>query len=261
MSKLLFGLFVLVFGSLLFVTTTARAEILSGADWVGMFIATNSPSGGDAPILAKWANTCADASLVVPLADGTYNFPAGAGFNKAPAHNGSCVFANPATLTTPYNGLFEFRYMSNGKNFIHRDFNPANAPLSQAISGRVWVPTIIIGTPQVTCQGLTASIQVNWTNTVGITGFKIERAENAGFTLNLVTLSPSWPPGSTAYIDSGLALNKTYYYRITANGIDGTTQVANSNPFGSTPISCFAWVQTTGGDIHTNGAISTPTGP
>ena len=67
-------------------------------------------------------------------------------------------------------------------------------------------------------------------NSVNETGFTIQRAENSGFTKNLVVFNVG--PDVTSFDDAGLKKNTTYYYRVLAfNGFnDGV------GPFPWSPI-------------------------
>lgn len=60
-------------------------------------------------------------------------------------------------------------------------------------------------------------------NSLGETGFTIQRAEDAGFTLNPVSFTVG--PNVTSYLDNTIATGTTYYYHILANNMVGDTQV------------------------------------
>ena len=60
-------------------------------------------------------------------------------------------------------------------------------------------------------------------NSLGETGFTIQRAEDAGFTLNPVSFTVV--PDVTSYVDGTIVEGTTYYYRVMANNMVGDTQV------------------------------------
>jgi hypothetical protein len=83
-------------------------------------------------------------------------------------------------------------------------------------------------TPTTVATGVgTASVTLTWTQTTTaatVGGFTIQRSTDATFTANLVTLSSTVPATDTTYVDSGLARNTRYYYRIeSTNGYGAST--------------------------------------
>ncbi len=64
-------------------------------------------------------------------------------------------------------------------------------------------------------------IALNWTNpALNATGFRIQRATDAGFSNNLVTIDVGLVPG---YIDTNVVEGQTYYYRVAALNTVGDT--------------------------------------
>jgi fibronectin type 3 domain-containing protein len=86
-------------------------------------------------------------------------------------------------------------------------------------------PTGLVATPQNGPQ-----VQLTWTtNSTAETGFSIERATNAAFSQNVVTITVPATTNSTAtYVDATVIPNNTYYYRVQTE--DGANTTAFSNP-------------------------------
>jgi len=65
---------------------------------------------------------------------------------------------------------------------------------------------------------------VTWNdNSLGETGFTIQRAEDSGFTVNLATFTVG--PNVTSYVDATIAPTTYYYYRVLTNNMVGDTEV------------------------------------
>ena len=96
-------------------------------------------------------------------------------------------------------------------------FSP-NAPAAPA------APTGLGATP-----ANATSINLNWTNNAtNQTGFLLDRATDSGFTQNLITQSLPATPSSFTDTATGLAPGGTFYYRIRALNVAGSS--ANSAP-------------------------------
>ena len=96
-------------------------------------------------------------------------------------------------------------------------FSP-NAPAAPA------APTGLGATP-----ASATSINLNWTNNAtNQTGFLLDRATDFGFTQNLITQSLPATPSSFTDTANGLAPGGTFYYRIRAINVAGSS--ANSSP-------------------------------
>ncbi len=66
--------------------------------------------------------------------------------------------------------------------------------------------------------------ELNWLdNSLSETGFTIQRADNSGFTVGLVTFTVG--VDVTTYTDTTIANNKVYYYRVQANNVVGDTMI------------------------------------
>ncbi|MDD5306799.1 MAG: multicopper oxidase domain-containing protein [Deltaproteobacteria bacterium] len=67
---------------------------------------------------------------------------------------------------------------------------------------------------------------LTWTdNSLDETGFKVVRATDAGFTTNVVTRTLA--ADATAYTDTSVAGNKTYYFKVLATNVVGSTAASN----------------------------------
>src|SRR5262249_11142833 len=107
------------------------------------------------------------------------------------------------------------------------NFSPITAP-PQAPTGLTAVPTSM------------TAIRLSWTDVNGESGFKVERSSNGttGWTQIGTT-----PMSGTSYLDSGLAVNATYYYRVRA-----------TNSFGDSPYSATTSATTSAFVIDNVGA-------
>lgn len=92
-------------------------------------------------------------------------------------------------------------------------------------------------------------------NSLGETGFTIQRAKDAGFTLNPVSFTVG--PNVTSYLDNTIATGITYYYHILANNMVGDTQIYPAPSIGYEHFSVDSAYSAT---IATNGT-SLPTPP
>lgn len=75
--------------------------------------------------------------------------------------------------------------------------------------------------------GSSTTINLAWTdNSTNETGFTIERATNAAFTVGLVTINVG--ANVTTYSDTGLTANTNYFYRVRATGVAGASPYSNT---------------------------------
>lgn len=94
------------------------------------------------------------------------------------------------------------------------------------------------------------TVTLDWTDTSTIeTGFKVDRATDSAFTLNVtsVTVSAKAGTGAASYVDNTVAANTTYYYRVSAlNGAvaSGFTNTASASTVPAAPSSLVAALQT-----------------
>jgi hypothetical protein len=73
---------------------------------------------------------------------------------------------------------------------------------------------------------LTTQVVLNWQESAALlTGFTIQRALDPAFTLGLATITVGAAP--TTYTDTNLSRTKTYYYRIQAYNVAGTSAWVN----------------------------------
>jgi FtsP/CotA-like multicopper oxidase with cupredoxin domain len=96
--------------------------------------------------------------------------------------------------------------------------------------------SMIVGVPPRAPSNLTITVQgsaaiLTWKdNSISETGFTIQRADDANFTVGLVTVTVG--PNVTTYTDTTFRRNRTYYYRVFATNVVGDTTVyANANGF------------------------------
>ena len=98
-----------------------------------------------------------------------------------------------------------------------------------------WATSAVITVPSIPAAptGTTATlrpgpaVRVTWTDNSGNeTGFVIQRATDAAFTLNVGTFSVG--PNVTTLTQSGLTLNTTYYYRVQAVNLSGASAWSNT---------------------------------
>jgi hypothetical protein len=65
----------------------------------------------------------------------------------------------------------------------------------------------------------TNSLTLNWSAATGATSYTVQRATNAGFTTGVTTTTAS----TNSLAVTGLAANTTYYFRVSATNLSGTT--------------------------------------
>ncbi|MFA5859874.1 MAG: fibronectin type III domain-containing protein, partial [Elusimicrobiota bacterium] len=91
------------------------------------------------------------------------------------------------------------------------------------------VPIITIPTPPSNFQAIAVSslqISISWTdNSNTETGFKLERSTDMG---SIYTLLSTLATNTTSYIDQGLDIETTYYYRVKAYNIAGDSEYSNT---------------------------------
>jgi hypothetical protein len=79
----------------------------------------------------------------------------------------------------------------------------------------------------VTVQSDPTQAQLNWTvNGSGVTGLRLERATDAGFTQNLTAFALA--ANATSYTDTGLTATTTYYYRVKAQSAGGDSAYSDT---------------------------------
>jgi len=72
-----------------------------------------------------------------------------------------------------------------------------------------------------------AQVNLTWAdNSLTETGFTLQRADNAGFTLNPVSIN--LPANSTAYTDTGVSGGRTYFYRVLSFNANGVSSWSNT---------------------------------
>ncbi|HET8538394.1 MAG TPA: ammonia-forming cytochrome c nitrite reductase subunit c552 [Anaeromyxobacter sp.] len=82
-----------------------------------------------------------------------------------------------------------------------------------------------------------SAIDVAWTDVAtDETGYRVERAKDAGFTVEVATFE--LPANATALSDAGLAPSTTYFYRVfafNANGLSGASNTASATTLAAPP--------------------------
>lgn len=134
-----------------------------------------------------------------------------------------------------------FTGATGGYNSIQSILNWTFATLPSAPSGLTAVPNS------------DAQVTVSWTdNAADEFGFQIQRANDSAFTVNAQTsASPALTTGTGIYIDTGLASNTVYYYRILA-----TNAVGASAYTGAASVLTFCSAPANPAAIGGNGNVS-----
>lgn len=221
------------------------AEIYTGGDWIGIFPVNEDdalPYKFGGPTSTKWTNCTALGSIP-----------------QSPTVSGSCSFSAPANP-----GLYHFRMEANA------------LPTPIAISNPFWVSFSMAA--NAICQNGLPTINVTWPYIYGLEPGGLTPNQNDYFSLfrdgaatPLATIRVNNPLGNS-YTDI-VGENETHSYSVTANSCYNCNDTAFSGiaislPSTNTPsataptaVACAAWIQTTGGDVHTNTQIITPGGP
>jgi hypothetical protein len=149
------------------------------------------------------------------------------GFNVERADNGSGVFvqigALPARATTGTVNLTDTGVVA-GNTYAYRA-NAWNGAGSSAYSNTATVilpslpsvPTGLVATA--VRAGTTDTVTLNWTDTPNETAYTIQRANNAAFSNPITSFSAL--ANVVTLKDTGLARNRTYYYRILSANLMG----------------------------------------
>jgi hypothetical protein len=229
--------------------------------WQG---ALNSPGARAMTNLAQswatraWYNTVPDQSHAVVTGSTPAIYNPDGSLAVAYLMNGGSATVNLARFNgnvtarwfDPANGSYQAVAGSPFTNSGSRSFT---APGTNSAGAADWVlvletgaaptspaaPSNLVATPVSTAQ-----VNLSWTDNSGDeTGFKIDRATDAGFTRNLVSVTVG--ANVTGFQASGLAAGTTYFFRVRSTNAGGDS--ANSNtataatpapaegPFGGTP--------------------------
>ena len=149
------------------------------------------------------------------------------------------------TTLTSITGLspsttYYFRVRATNSGGASANSNTASATTSAVVIQPPAAPTALTATA-------VSSGQINlfWTdNAANETGFAIDRATNATFTLNLITSTVGASSGSSASTAiTGLSASRTYYFRVRATNGRGAS--ANSNTANATTAATAATGQIT----------------
>lgn len=169
----------------------------------------------------------------------TSNSPEATGFRLQRANNaaftaGLTTFNTAAGVTTfSDTGLtpgttYYYRVFAEGVNAISAASGPASA-------------TTLATTPLLPPSGLTATpvsssrIDLVWTsNSPDATGFRVERAKDAAFTIGFAAFNVAAAP--TTFSDTGLTPQTTYYYRVFALRANETSTASNTASAATLPL-------------------------
>jgi hypothetical protein len=130
--------------------------------------------------------------------------------------------ANPLGAVTNHLVNFGWEYTVHCHILAHEEMDMMHA--------------LVFGVPPLAPSNLTATaaagtVNLTWTdNSLNETRFIIERAEDAGFTVNFVSFEA--PENATTYADPSVAGGITYYYRVKANNLVGDTEVYQAPSLG-----------------------------
>ena len=127
-------------------------------------------------------------------------------------------FGNPVTVTNQLTN-FGWEYVWHCHLLGHEENDMMRA---MAVAVPPQAPSNLAATVPATG---TLRVVLTWTsNDPTATAFKVQRATNAAFTANVVTFNVAKVAGPTqTYTDSTVAANTTYYYRVLASNIVGST--------------------------------------
>lgn len=232
----------------------ALAELATGRDWIGLYVAANSSLDYDIPMLNGSTGL---------LLDWVY---AGS-CNKTPgtvALSGTC----PGTSYTSANPMTSGSYLYR---FFPNDTSPANSLYPTDKSDYFWVTYSITKTEAGCVTTGQPRILLNWDNLLGVSSMVITRSTTVGGTYSTIaTLTPDISTGvlQNFYNDAwpSVAKNTLYYYKLQAHSaqeLAGDSPLGASNePTNATTGNCFKpFIQTREGDVHSNDTIDLQGGP
>lgn len=203
------------------------AEIATAWDWMGLFVV--GTTGNNTTNSISWSRT-GDASLGL---DCQHPSSSNTSPSSKPYLSGKCQFNMPS-LSQP--GAYEFRLNANQSDTL------------LALSKVVWVD--FGPDSSATCPTPPASpfVILTWPALVGVDTVDIYRDPPGSY----IATVPASPP---SYIDSPVTAGVTYTYQIAAHAspLRGDTyQSSSSTQITPCSTSHPAWLETSGGDVHSN---------
>jgi len=150
-----------------------------------------------------------------------------------PRTTGSATVTYVDTTVTAGNTFFyRVKAVNAGGSSAYSPTTPPQPAVSVTVPALPAAPTGFTATNTLNpVNGPNTTVTLNWAYPVGtnITNFTIERAENATFTTNLATFTPT---ASARSLTQTVRDNTTYYYRIRANNtISGSSAWTHALPF------------------------------
>ena len=116
-------------------------------------------------------------------------------------------------------------YYSIGSNYLNTEVKNIGDPNQPYLTVVYTLPPPDDPTALTITQDTTLELDLSWTQTGTVTGFKIERSlDNSSWT----TLTSDTGNTNTTYTDTGLSINTLYYYRVFA--YDSATSQYSTNP-------------------------------
>jgi hypothetical protein len=189
---------------------------------INLIITATSPTASTASMVLAWTNTASDATAIVverQQADGTWE-------------TRTTLAASATTYTDAGAPVTSYSYRVSASNASGR---------SPYLTGNVTTPPPPLpGTPT----GLAAvatewdSVELEWTDAAtGEIAYRIERRQGSG---PWIVLQDDLPAGTEAYIDTTIAPETAYQYRVAAVGPYGLGSYATSSVI-TTPPNTSAW--------------------
>lgn len=166
---------------------------------------------------------------------------------------------------SPYNYKSELRGLALGDTYLTADLSHTSA--ANYTCGRCVVPVKVqnptppsafnFNAPSTFCSGSSPSVYLSWFAPPEAASYDVLRSVDGGV---------SWPAiastTNTFFTDNTISANTTYKYSILAKNSDGNTY-STPPSYQISTLSCgnLPWIQTVGGDVHSNTGINTPGGP
>ena len=187
--------------------------------------------------------TIAEANVVPVAVNDAVNTPTGIATDVAVLSNDSDANAidtlTVQSVTTPANGTVQINGSSvryapktgfqgiDTFTYTASDGHGGTATATVTVTVGVSTPTAPTGLSTTSLSQ--SQIFLQWTdNSSNETGFKIERATNSSFTLNLTQVATT-AANATGYTDSGLSAGTVYYYRVRATNAAGNSAYTNAS--------------------------------
>lgn len=117
----------------------------------------------------------------------------------------------------------------------------------------------IAGLEAAPTSGTDNTIYINWATPSGnatLTNFELERATNSAFTSNATIISTAVAPSTTSWVDTTVATNTSYYYRVRARG-DYASATSVYSAYATTSVSANPYYITAPASITVTPTSST----